>query len=89
MTNSFFDYKSHNALLYRQYPEESDNQKELKQLNEGFIGWFGMGGSLFQWNPDLEIAFAFTPTLLHWYDIYNVRSLRYLHQTVKCIQMRN
>ena len=33
-------------------------------LREGFYGWFGYGGSVFQWNPVLKIGFAYTCTYL-------------------------
>jgi len=29
---------------------------------EGFYGWFGFGGSVFQWNPELNISFAYVPS---------------------------
>lgn len=29
---------------------------------EGFIGWVGFGGSCFQWNPELNISFAYAPS---------------------------
>lgn len=28
---------------------------------------------MFQWDPELKIGFAFTPTLLHYLDIENGR----------------
>ena len=28
---------------------------------EGFIGWMGFGGSVFNWNPELEIGFGYVP----------------------------
>ena len=38
----------------------------------GFFGWMGLGGSCFQWNPDLKIGFAFVPTELEM-DLTNMR----------------
>ena len=29
----------------------------------------GLGGSIFQWHPELEIGFAFVPTSLHILDL--------------------
>ena len=72
--------------LYRIHEEDSAEQREIKAMCEGFIGWFGMGGSVFQWNPELELSFAFTPNLLHWFDTQNIRSLRYLNEVVKCVK---
>ena len=33
-------------------------ERGLNQGREGFIGWMGLGGSIFQWHPELEIGFA-------------------------------
>ena len=30
----------------------------------GYYGWMGYGGSVFQWEPELNIGFAYTCTLL-------------------------
>ena len=30
-------------------------------MTNGFWGWVGLGGSMFQWNEDLEISFAYVP----------------------------
>lgn len=43
---------------------------------EGFWGWMGFGGSIFQWNPDLELSFAYVPADLMAMDGYNSRALR-------------
>ena len=45
--------------------------KIFYEKREGFYGWYGFGGSVFQWHPELEIGFAFVPTLLFWSDIAN------------------
>ena len=39
----------------------------------GFFGWMGFGGSCFQWNPHLNIGFAFVPTELEL-DLTNMRA---------------
>ena len=57
---------------------------------DGFYGWFGYGGSVFQWHPELEIGFAYTPTLLHWFDALNGRGRLLQQEVVKCVKnMRN
>ena len=33
-------------------------------VREGYYGWLGYGGSVFQWHPELKIGFAYTCTLL-------------------------
>lgn len=52
---------------------------------EGFYGWMGAGGSIFQWNPELEIGFAFVPTSLHIMDLFNERGKIYQEELVRCI----
>ena len=41
------------------------------EKREGFYGWYGFGGSGFQWHPELQIGFAFVPSLLFWSDVAN------------------
>lgn len=55
---------------------------------EGYYGWFGYGGSVFQWNPELRIGFAFVPTSLHWYDMTNTRGKMLQQEVVKCVKNR-
>merc|ERR1719411_1294064 len=47
------------------------NKFEEEGGRDGYYGWFGYGGSVFQWHPDLKISFAYTPPLLHWADAGN------------------
>merc|ERR1711962_114969 len=35
-----------------------------KGYRRGYYGWYGFGGSMFTWSPELNIAFAYTCTLL-------------------------
>ena len=51
----------------------------------GFIGWAGLGGSVFQWHPELKIGFAFVPTCLHWFDVANLRGGRLQKLVVECV----
>jgi CubicO group peptidase (beta-lactamase class C family) len=44
---------------------------------DGFFGWMGLGGSIFQWHPEKKIGFAFVPTSLHALDIVNERGKIY------------
>ena len=34
-------------------------------MSEGWYGWEGIGGSVFQWNPELKISFAYIVTDLY------------------------
>ena len=60
-------------------------ERGLNQGREGFIGWMGLGGSIFQWHPELEIGFAFVPTSLHILDLVNERGKVYQAELLRCL----
>ena len=51
--------------------------RALNQGRQGFYGWMGLGGSVFQWHPELKIGFGFVPTSLHVLDFFNERGKAY------------
>ena len=51
---------------------------------EGCHGWFGYGGSVIQWNPEMKIGFAFVPTFLYWIDWSSERGKRLLREVLRC-----
>merc|ERR1712087_586092 len=53
---------------------------------DGYYGWMGYGGSVFQWHPDLRISFAYTPSLLHWCDGGNTIGRRLQQEVVLSVQ---
>jgi len=53
---------------------------------EGYYGWMGLGGSIFQWHPEREIGFAFVPTALHVLDLLNERGKLYQAEVVRCVE---
>jgi hypothetical protein len=53
---------------------------------EGFYGWMGFGGSIFQWHPRHEIGFGFVPTALHVVDILNERGKTYQAEVLRCVE---
>ncbi len=53
---------------------------------EGFYGWTGLGGSIFQWHPHHEIGFGFVPTALHVLDIVNERGKVYQAEVLRCVE---
>ena len=53
---------------------------------EGFYGWMGLGGSLFQWHPEHEIGFGYVPTSLHVIDFVNERGKVYQAEVLRCVQ---
>ena len=66
---------------------ESPTPTEESMLNyrNGYYGWFGFGGSVMQWHPELKIGFGYTPTLLQWYDIQNKKGARLQKLAAQCV----
>ena len=57
----------------------------LNTGREGFYGWMGLGGSIFQWHPEKKIGFAYVPTSLNVLDIVNERGKAYQAEVVRCL----
>ena len=51
--------------------------KGMHAGREGYYGWMGLGGSIFQWHPEKRIGFAYVPTSLNVLDVVNERGKRY------------
>ena len=60
--------------------------KAICRGREGFYGWFGLGGSIFQWNPEYKIGFGYVPTSLHLLDFVNERGKSYQAEVLKCVK---
>jgi len=68
-------------------PRQSDElERAFNEGREGFYGWMGLGGSIFQWHPEYEIGFGFVPTSLHVVDIVNERGKVYQAEVVRCVE---
>jgi CubicO group peptidase (beta-lactamase class C family) len=63
-------------------------EKGLNVGREGFYGWMGLGGSIFQWHPEHQIGFAFVPTSLHVLDIVNERGKVFQAEVLKCVDKK-
>jgi CubicO group peptidase (beta-lactamase class C family) len=61
-------------------------QKAINEGREGFYGWMGLGGSLFQWHPEHKIGFAYVPTSLNVIDLVNERGKAYQAEVLRCIK---
>ena len=59
--------------LHEKIENASKEETTFVEDREGYVGWYGVGGSLFQWHPEMKIGFAFVPTSLHWFDCSNLR----------------
>jgi len=67
----------------------SDNNapdRALNQGREGFYGWMGLGGSIFQWHPEKQLGFAFVPNSLHVIDVFNERGKVYQTEVLRCVE---
>lgn len=67
-------------------PDSSRLERDFTVGREGFFGWMGLGGSIFQWHPGHEIGFAFVPTVLHAIDLFNERGKRYQAEVLRCVE---
>jgi CubicO group peptidase (beta-lactamase class C family) len=56
---------------------------------EGFYGWQGAGGSIFQWHPKHHVGFGYVPTSLNLLDLFNERGKTYQVEVIKCIEALN
>ena len=56
--------------------EPNEFEAPLMGYRNGYFGWYGMGGSVMQWDPDLKIGFGYTPTLFQWYDLQNTKGAK-------------
>lgn len=69
--------------------DSTEDEKKTAENRLGFIGWAGLGGSVFQWHPELKIGFAFVPTCLHWFDVANLRGARLQQIVVDCVNNKS
>lgn len=60
-------------------------ERDFNCGREGFYGWMGLGGSVFQWHPELDIGFAFVITELHVLDLLNERGKAYQEEVLRCV----
>ena len=61
-------------------------EKALNDGREGFFGWFGLGGSIFQWHPDYRIGFGYVPISLNVLDLVNERGKAYQAEVLRCVE---
>lgn len=66
--------------------QRSGLDRAFNSGREGFYGWMGLGGSIFQWNPTHDIGFGFVPTSLHVLDLMNERGKEYQAEVLRCIE---
>jgi hypothetical protein len=52
---------------------------------EGYIGWAGLGGSVFQWHTELKIGFGYVPWEFNLLDLYNLKGKWLQAEVKKCV----
>ena len=60
--------------------------KSVTPGRDGYYGWLGYGGSVFQWHPEYKIGFGYVPTLLEWYSADNNKGRLLQGEVIKCVQ---
>lgn len=76
------------ALFSRPGPDSNWFEKALNVGREGFYGWMGLGGSIFQWHPQFKIGFGYVPTSLNVLDLVNERGKAYQAEVLRCVEER-
>jgi CubicO group peptidase (beta-lactamase class C family) len=61
-------------------------ERALNNGREGYYGWMGLGGSVFQWHPGQKIGFGYVPTSLNVLDLFNERAKLYQAEALKCAE---
>lgn len=74
------------ALFTKPTLDSTRLEKELNAGREGFYGWMGLGGSIFQWHPQLKIGFGYVPTSLNVLDLVNERGKAYQAEVLRCVE---
>ena len=74
------------ALFPQSDSKDSQWDTQLNCGREGYAGWLGLGGSIFQWHLEHKIGFAYVPTSLHVLDLVNERGKAYQAEAIKCVK---
>ena len=65
-------------------PHKNTEAKLMSGERAGYYGWVGFGGSVMQWNPELNIGFGYIPSLLEWYEFNNHKGANLQQLVVEC-----
>jgi len=76
------------ALFTPPAPDSTRIERGLNAGREGFYGWMGLGGSIFQWHPQHRIGFGYVPTSLNVLDLVNERGKAYQAEVLRCVEKR-
>ncbi len=67
-------------------PQSTKMSRAFNEGRQGFYGWMGLGGSIFQWHPEHKIGFGYVPTSLNVIDIMNERGKGYQAEVLNCVE---
>lgn len=74
---SYFDYDKIKAeplnSFFGRHPQIRQSEFEGHSKRKGYYGWYGAGGSVFQWNPENQIGFGYVPSDHIGMDVANFR----------------
>ena len=73
------------ALFTEEAGKIGQSEQGLNTGREGFYGWLGLGGSIFQWHPSIQIGFGYVPTSLNVLDLVNERGKGYQAEVLRCV----
>lgn len=73
------------ATFHTAGPSAGKMDQGLNNGREGYYGWMGLGGSIFQWHPEARIGFAYVPTSLNFLDLVNERGKGYQAELARCL----
>ena len=59
-----------------------------QRIPRGMFGWNGYGGSVFVWDLERQLSFAYVPTYLAWYDKERRRAVKCLKALYGCLDAR-
>jgi CubicO group peptidase (beta-lactamase class C family) len=74
------------AVFSKPTIDSSKMEQAFNRGREGFYGWMGLGGSIFQWHPEYKIGFGYVPTSLNVLDLVNERGKAYQTEVLRCIK---
>jgi len=72
--------------MYKDYADDTMKERLLKSGRDGYIGWKGMGGSVIQWHPSLQIGFGYACTFLTWWDLVNTKARKLQKEVKSCVE---
>lgn len=73
--------------IFKHVEHQEALTKHNNDCRQGFVGWMGLGGSVFQWHPEFNIGFGYVPTFLAYEDIGNERGAVLQKKVLDCVNM--